>query len=278
MDTTIDVFVEADTPPAGMFAEVRLLFEQQEQRFSRFRPKSLLSRLNAREAVDDPWLREGLEMAIDAWETTEGLFNPMVLPALRAAGYDRTFRDVRGGAELREPAPAPADCLSFEGDGARLLAGQVDLGGIVKGWTADLAAEHLAGRFPNVMVNAGGDIRCVGGDAAGGGWLLEVDAPNESVAWEGRVTGAIATSTTLKRRWQMDGGREAHHLIDPRTGAPARDGFLQVSARAGECWVAEVWAKAILIGGEHTARSAEAVGVPSVAFAADGEARFFGEW
>lgn len=278
MDTTIDVFVEADTPPAGMFAEVRLLFEQQEQRFSRFRPKSLLSRLNAREAVDDPWLREGLEMAIDAWETTEGLFNPMVLPALRAAGYDRTFRDVRGGAELREPAPAPADCLSFEGDGARLLAGQVDLGGIVKGWTADLAAEHLAGRFPNVMVNAGGDIRCVGGDAAGGGWLLEVDAPNESVAWEGRVTGAIATSTTLKRRWRMDGGREAHHLIDPRTGAPARDGFLQVTARAGECWIAEVWAKAILIGGEHTARSAEALGVPSVAFAADGEARFFGEW
>lgn len=279
MDTDIDVFIEAQTAPFGAFAEARLAFEQQEERFSRFRETSLLSRLNNGETVVDDLLAEVVEMAIDAWETTGGLFNPMILPALRAAGYDRTFREVVGGHEGSEAAPSPRDCIAVNGSEVWLRKGMLDLGGIVKGWTADIVAEQLSERYENVFVNAGGDIRCLGSDGAGDGWNMDVSGLSVTErVWEGRVSGAIATSTTMKRRWRTEGGSEAHHLIDPRTGRPARSGFVQVTARAEECWIAEVWAKAVLIGGEDARKRAEMLGIALITFREDGNARFHGDW
>jgi thiamine biosynthesis lipoprotein len=279
MDTDIDMFIEAEDTPFAAFAEARLVFEQQEQRFSRFRETSLLSRLNAGEVIEDEWLAEAVEMAIDAWETTQGLFNPMVLPALRTAGYDRTFRDITGGEDRGESVPDPRECLEVDGSKVSLRKGLIDLGGIVKGWTADIVAESLAGRHPDVFINAGGDIRAVGDDGSGDGWKMDVSGLSlmERV-WEGWVQGGIATSTVMKRRWKTAGGGEAHHLIDPRTGRPATSGFAQVTARAEECWIAEVWAKAVLIGGAETQQRAETLGVATIAFEANGETRYRGDW
>ncbi len=262
MDTQIDVFIESEgPPPAGAFVSARLLFEEQEQRFSRFRETSLLSRLNNGEVIESPWLARAIEMSFDAFELTGGLFNPMVLSALRRAGYDRTFSEVAGGAPAAVRVLDPKRTLRISGDRVELLAGQVDLGGIVKGWTSDLAAEALSRESANVFVNAGGDIRCAGSDGSGPGWAAEVEGPNGGIAWSGRLTGAMATSTTLKRRWTTDDGGTAHHLIDPRTGRPAESAFAQVTAWSGACWLAEVWAKAVLIGGEETRRRAEWAGV-----------------
>ena len=60
--------------------------------------------------------------------------------------------------------------------------------------------------------------------------------------------GAVATSTTLRRRWKVD-GRERHHLIDPWTGEPSESDLTLVSVVAGEAWMAEVLAKAELLRG-----------------------------
>ena len=41
MDTDIDIFIESETPtPTSAFVSARLLFEQQEERFSRFRERT----------------------------------------------------------------------------------------------------------------------------------------------------------------------------------------------------------------------------------------------
>jgi thiamine biosynthesis lipoprotein len=271
MDTDIDIFVESDSPPpAAAFVSARLLFEQQEERFSRFRDSSLLSALNRGEVVESPWLARAVAMAIDAFELTGGLFNPMVLPALRQAGYDRSFAEVSGGVLESTRVPDPKRTIRVADSRVELLAGQVDLGGIIKGWTADLVAESLAPEAPNVFVNAGGDIRCLGSDGAGPGWAIDVDSPEGGQVWAGRLRHAIATSTTLKRRWITADGATAHHLIDPATGMPSDSPFVQVSARAEACWLAEVWAKAVLIGGEEAKVRAERAGVPVLAITSAG--------
>ena len=69
--------------------------------------------------------------------------------------------------------------------------------------------------------------------------------------------GAVATSSIAKRRWQQ-GRREQHHIIDPRTGLPAETDWLSVSVIAPHAALAEVYAKALLIGG---AREAEDIAV-----------------
>lgn len=278
MNTDIDIIIGAPETPIAAFVETRLLFEQQEARFSRFRDGSLLSRLNRSETIDDPWLDTALELAIEAHGQTRGLFNPMVLQALARAGYDRSFDLVAGGAPAGVEVPSPSSCLEHSAGGWRLMAGAVDLGGIVKGWTADMAADHLLARYSDVFLNAGGDIRCAGAEGREPGWNVEVDAPTGGVAWAGSVQGAIATSSTLKRRWRTDTGAIAHHLIDPRTGLPARTPFAQVTVRAESCTWAEVWAKAVLIGGNEGLALAEAFGLAVLALGPAGERAVTSEW
>ncbi len=275
MNTDIDTIVVAESPMAWLTISARLLFDQQEERFSRFRPTSLVSRLNAGETISDPWLGTACRMAIEAYEFTGGLFNPMVLQALVDAGYGSTFEEVSGGAPQAQGVPDPREALVMTGDSVRLREGRLDLGGIVKGWTADLAAEVLSEDCPDVLVNAGGDARCFGTDHEGDGWYMIVEAPGtEEAIWEGRLSGAIATSTTRKRRWTTAGGAEAHHLIDPRTGMPAISPFIQVSALAGQAWIAECWAKAVLIGGTPAVAAATAAEIDLVTLSEDGESRF----
>lgn len=278
MNTDIDIVIGAPEAPIAAFVETRLLFERQEGRFSRFREESLLSRLNRGETIDDPWLGTALELAIEAHGQTGGLFNPMVLPALARAGYDRSFDLVAGGAPAGVEVPSPSGCLERLTGGWRLMAGSVDLGGIVKGWTADLAVEHLETHFPDVFLNAGGDIRCAGAEERKPGWKVEVDAPAGGIAWAGSVQGAIATSSTLKRRWRTDTGGTAHHLIDPRTGLPALTPFAQVTVRAESCTWAEVWAKAVLIGGDEGLALADRYGLAVLALGPGGERTSIGEW
>lgn len=277
MDTDIDVIIEADLRPLAAFLSIRALFDQQEERFSRFRPASMLSRLNGGETIRDARFARACRLAIEGHELSGGLYNPMVLPALTAAGYESTFSEVRGGDPRPVEVPSPQDCLAIEGDTVTLRRGALDLGGIVKGWTVDLGVELLQGECPDVFINAGGDLRCAGAERGVDGWLIAIDSPIVGMPdpWEGPVRGAVATSTTLKRRWQTGSGSVAHHLIDPRTGLPAESSFVQVTARAPEAWRAEVWAKAVLIGGEAAAETARARGHRVVAIVPDGGVR---EW
>ncbi len=258
MNTDIDVIVDGPSTPVGAFLNARLLFERQEQRFSRFRESSLLSRLNLGETIDDEMLARVVRMAFDAYEFTGGLFNPMILPALQDAGYSATFDDVRGGMPRSQAVPDPRRALGIDGNSVRLHQGQLDLGGIVKGWTVDLAMEAFVGECPNLLVNAGGDLRCAGEEEGVDGWFIGIDSVDGTEQpWQGAMRGALATSTTRKRRWTTEGGGTAHHLIDPRTGMPADSPYSQVSVWHETAWIAECWAKAVLIGGPTALSLAE---------------------
>ena len=108
------------------------------------------------------------------------VFDPTVLPALAAAGYDRDWADVeaRGVAEDEELAAIRRDFAALMSStapraarGARSIStvrepahprGSRDrLGGIAKGWTVDRAVGRLQ-NLPWAIVNAGGDLRVVG--------------------------------------------------------------------------------------------------------------------
>ena len=60
--------------------------------------------------------------------------------------------------------------------------------------------------------------------------------------------GAVATSSIRRRSW-MAGDRRVHHLLDPRTGEPAWNGLRSVTVSARDPAWAEVWSKALFVGG-----------------------------
>jgi thiamine biosynthesis lipoprotein len=77
--------------------------------------------------------------------------------------------------------------------------------------------------------------------------------PSRDLALLALTSGAVATSSMMRRRWRHD-GREHHHLIDPRTGASAETDVLAATVVAGSAAVAEVFAKAAVIAGAEAGR------------------------
>ncbi|HUP83793.1 MAG TPA: FAD:protein FMN transferase, partial [Candidatus Limnocylindria bacterium] len=63
----------------------------------------------------------------------------------------------------------------------------------------------------------------------------------------------VATSGTSVHRWQLDDGRQTHHLIDPRTGRPAETDIVQATVIAPSAREAEVIAKTAVILGSESA-------------------------
>jgi thiamine biosynthesis lipoprotein len=251
-----DVHVLVVGGPEGLVEQARERIDDLERRWSRFRPDSEISRLNERagqavEVSDDTI--ELITRAIEAWRITGATFDPTVLGAVLRAGYTASFDQLSTNV-----APGVSDLviactdIEIEGTTVRLPARTgFDPGGIGKGLAADLtAAELIAAGAAGVCINMGGDLRCAGLPPDGEGWTVAIEHPWSSrlIANVGIADGAVATSTTLRRRWSVD-GIERHHLIDPRTGEPADTDLNLVSVIAGTAWAAEVLAKAVLVRG-----------------------------
>jgi FAD:protein FMN transferase len=242
---------------SAVAGSVERLFQEVDARFSRFRPDSELCRVNANagrwQMVSVPFA-ELLRRSLDAARSTEGLFDPTILPALEAAGYDRDFDELRAGPAPRAlPTGRPRRWTGVELDGRMLLLPEgaaLDFGGIAKGWAADRAAD-LAAALPWALVDAGGDLAMGGHPPAplqiG---IADPSDPGMEVARLGVTGGALATSSVLGRSW----GPGMHHLIDPRTWRPAATRVLQATVWAASCTEAEVLSKWTLLRGPRALR------------------------
>ncbi len=100
-------------------------------------------------------------------------------------------------------------------------------------------------------VSAGGDILFIGQPSDGMDWDVYLEDPRDPMQMLAQLhmsSGAVATSSVMKRSWTQ-GTVNRHHLIDPRTGEPAKADWLSVTVLAPNIIEADVYAKAVLIGG-----------------------------
>lgn len=288
---------------AAALREVPRWFAAWERCLSRFREDSELSLLNH---SDGRWMRvsptmwEVLRAALLAAQLSEGLVVPTVLPALEAAGYDRPFEELLRGTpeaadedevETREVGSWPwaAIQLDLKRRMVKLPEGvRLDLGGIAKGWAADQAVRRLKPYGP-ALVDAGGDIAVSGPMANGEPWPIGVADPRSaprSVLEDPPLLGilrvargGVATSGRDVRRWRR-GAEEQHHLIDPRTGRPARTDVLAVTVVAPTAYEAEIAAKVVFLRGsrEGVAWLEERPGFAGLIVRHDGEILWSSRW
>jgi len=286
--------------PAGLTEHARRRIDHLEGLWSRFLPESEVSRLNGCAGSFIELSAETLlllERALEGWRLSGGAFDAMVLAAVVAAGYDRSFNELGADEEGSiGPMATAAAAASATMDGPPLVIRArtacvregvgFDAGGIGKGLAADLVvAELLELGASGACVNLGGDLRLAGDSPAGSGWTIGIEhswSPTP-LALVGIREGAVATSTTLKRRWRA-GAEWHHHLIDPRSGLPSDSDLNHVTVVAAEGWAAEVLAKAVLLNGSEFAfnivggTGAEALAVDETGhvMASDGFAAFLG--
>jgi thiamine biosynthesis lipoprotein len=244
---------------ARLLEAARRRVDDLEAKWSRFREDSEISRLNRRSGQPtglspDSFLL--VDHAVAGWRATGGRYDPTVLRAVEAAGYDRSFEQVPAEQTARPPAPPAPGCAGFVLD-PRLRAVTMppgvgfDPGGIGKGLAADLVVDALLDEgAAGACVDLGGDGR-MAGEPPPGGWRVGIGdpyAPDHLLAVVALGDHGIATSSRLIRRWTA-GGATRHHLIDPRTGASIGSGLDAVTVVAVDAWVAEVLTKAAFVAG-----------------------------
>jgi thiamine biosynthesis lipoprotein len=197
-----------------------------EQRWSRFLPDSELSRCNcaAGPTVVSPSTARIIEVALAGRALTDGWFDPTRGRDMVAAGY--TCSIDRGWCPPTNVLTQTGHVVVDADSGLLHLPENValDLGGIAKGWAADLAASILFDSAPNpngvrfAAVSVGGDVRVKSATRA----IIEVEAPdgsNDRPLLVGLKDGGVAISGPTKRA-TVDG---RHHLIDPFTQRPAAE-------------------------------------------------------
>jgi FAD:protein FMN transferase len=123
--------------------------------------------------------------------------------------------------------------LTVSGDTVS-ATGPVDLGGVLKGFLADRAADALVGRgVEDFVVDAAGDIVAHGNAGDCGGWPVTVETT--AGAWRLRVRNA-AVSTSAE-------DQQPDHILDGRSGMPSHC-LRSVTVTAATGMEADAWATA----------------------------------
>lgn len=260
MGCQMAVQLDANESDARFLDAVPGWFEVWEQSLSRFRADSELSRVNQNpekwQTVSDIFWQV-FELSSEMYRFSNGLVTPAVLPALENAGYEFSFEP--GGSFSAYPINSTAsDVRDFSEveyrsnhHEIRLPEGmRLDFGGIAKGWSAHQAMLRLS-KYGPVLVNAGGDISISGPRLSGIPWkvgIIDPLQPKRDLVHLSLSAGGLATSGKDYRAWRQNGVMR-HHIIDPRTSAPAVTDILTSSVIAGTVMEAEAAAKVLFIHG-----------------------------
>jgi len=291
LGTTAVVVADPDDLDAAVLA-VGSELDDIDRTCSRFRADSDVSRVNdagGAWTTVDRLLVEAVEVALRAASITGGLVDPTVGESMLRIGYDRDF------AEIPFDGPAlPAEASWLVAPSWRLVeirhgrsqiraprGIRLDLGSTAKALAADRAVTRAADVVGSgVLVSLGGDIAVAGG-VPEGGWLVGIaddhhgdPEPGETV---GIFSGGLATSSTTVRRWAR-GGRPVHHIVDPRTGLPAREVWRTVSVTAGSCVDANTASTAAIVLGEDAPAWLAARSLPARLVRPDGDITRVGGW
>lgn len=243
MDTVMNLTVYGENAAAALESAEKELHTLDEAVLSRTAEGSKLYALNASngETVEygaDDILPALIETALTISDATDGAFDPTLAPVLDAWGFTKDEHRVPPAGELKELL-SHTGCgkvaLEKTADGwtVTLLDGaQLELGGIAKGYAADLLRAQLEKEgVTSATLDLGGDVFVMGRKTDGSDWRIAVKDPADTESYLGVVSAAdkfIVTSGVYERYFEENGVRY-HHILDPKTGCPAESGLVSVT-------------------------------------------------
>jgi thiamine biosynthesis lipoprotein len=217
-----------------------------EAKYSRFRPDSLLSRINSaagRDWVDvDEEMDRFLDLSGSLFALSRGLLDVTALPLMRLWDYKAAVPRVPAATEIaaalrlvgwprveRQPGrvrlPVAGMALDFGGWGKEYA---VD-------FVAQIAREH---GISCALVDIGHDLRALGSAPGKPGWHIGLEDPAQpgGACWGSLAIRdrGVASSGDYRRGFTVNGLRYGH-IVDPRTGRPVAHGARQVTVIAPTC-------------------------------------------
>ncbi len=246
---------------AQAFEEVQRL----DDLLSNYNPNSPWSEVNRfaaeRPVKVPPDLFALLEACLDYSRQSEGAFDITVGPLMRVWGFYKGTGHLPKsgeieGAEQRigwrnvvlDPA---ATTVHFLKPGM-----EIDPGGIGKGYAVDRMVEVLRhkGITRGLVSASGSSIYALGTPPGEAGWPVQIKDPRDPSKVAAEIVlkdQSMSTSGSYEKFFKAE-GRVYSHIMDPRTGYPARR-MLSVSVISPHTIDSEAWAKPLFINGRSWA-------------------------
>jgi thiamine biosynthesis lipoprotein len=247
--------------------------ESFDRAYSRFRADSLVTAI-ARQPGRYTFPPDAVEL-FDLYDrlvaATDGAIDPLVGRQLELLGYDPAY-SLRPVGEAERAAADALGRASWTTDierRGRVISTErpvvIDVGAAGKGYLVDLVAGLLReGGFDDFVVDASGDLVHVGGEPIRVG-LEHPLQPGTVIGVAELANASLCASASNRRTW----GDGLHHIIDGRTGNPARE-VIATWVVAANTAVADGLATALFFTGAH--RLAETFHFSYVRMYADGRA------
>lgn len=229
-----------------------------EAKYSRFRPDSLISRINAEAGrswteVDDE-MDGFLDLCGGLYSLTRGVLDVTALPLMRLWDYRAAAPRIPTDAEVEQARRLVGWPRVERRPGAVRLPDRgmaVDFGGWGKEYAVDVVAGIAAAHgIAQVLVDFGHDLRASGTAPGKPAWHVGIEDPMnpDSSCWGSLAVldRGIASSGDYRRGFTRDGIRYGH-IIDPRTGRPVANGTLQTTVVGPTCLQAGVLATAAFV-------------------------------
>jgi FAD:protein FMN transferase len=221
-----------------------------EAKYSRFRPDSLISRINAAAGIAWVDIDAEMETLLRLCDTlhfmTQGVLDPTALPLIRLWNYKAENPRVPAAEEIAAARSLVGWKKVQRSPGKIFLPERgmaLDFGGFGKEYAVDFVAQIAIERgIPCALVDFGHDLRAIGRPPGRPAWHIGLEDPQKPgtpAGSIGLVDKGVASSGDYIRCF-VAGGKRYGHIIDPRTGSPVANGCAQATVIAGSCLQAGV--------------------------------------
>lgn len=232
-----------------------------EAKFSRFRPDSMVSRIN--QAAGKKWvnidreMEQMLDMADAMHRLTDGILDPAMLPLLLLWDWKKVHEKLPEESEVQN-ALALSNWKEVERKPGKIFLPRegmgLDFGGFGKEHAVDqLIAISRKHGIADILVDLGRDIFAMGGNGAHPFWHVGIQDGIKTDQCVGglAVSGyAVCASGDYARRFEHNGKRYGH-ILDHRTGWPVNHGLRAVTVLAPTCLVAGIYATSVFVLGRR---------------------------
>ncbi|MGM1047211.1 MAG: FAD:protein FMN transferase [Bacillota bacterium] len=241
-DTIVQVKVYDSRITDRHFNEIEELLKTIDAEMSRTNDKSELARVNDNAGIKPVQVSDQtfdvIQKAYDYTKQTEGRFNLAIGPLVTLWNIGNEGAHVPDQSKIDELIPhSQYNQVELNPDTREVYLKEkgmeMDLGGIAKGYSADVIAKYLTDNgFKSAIIDLGGNVLALGQKPGGHKWTIGIQDPDLS---RGNPIGnlkvenqTIVTSGVYERFFEED-GKVYHHILDSDTGYPVDNNLNSVT-------------------------------------------------
>lgn len=254
MDTYVTLYAVGPEEKTSRAMDLALdRMQEVDEKFNPLNPQSPLHAFNHQGVpISDGEILRVIRVALKVSDASGGAFDITIAPLIELWGFYGDSPHLPRDQEIKDALQNTGYKHLLLRDG-KLEKGKtgiaIDLGGIAKGYAVQQAANVLlAEGVSSALIDAGGDVYALGKKGRKF-WKVGLRSPREEdlIGYVEVEDLAVMGSGDYERFFMKDGNRY-HHILDPRTGYPAR-GLSAVTLIHSDPMLADAWCTTLFVLG-----------------------------